>query len=70
MVQSLPQTAVSAVNAENITYNKGSVMSPARTKATMINGEGRRKRGRDRLSEGLAEANVFNHGHGGIAEFS
>ena len=70
VVQSLRQTAVSAVIAETITYNRGSVISPARIKATTIKGEGNRKRVRDKLREGLAEANVFNHGHGGIAEFS
>lgn len=38
--QSLCQTAPSAVMAEKITYRSGRVISPARIKATMINGDG------------------------------
>ena len=69
VVQSRRQMAISAVTAENKTYNRGSVTKMARKKAIRTSAEGKRKGKREKLREELAEANVFNHGHSGITEF-
>ena len=68
VVHSRRQTAPSAETAENNTYSRGKVISAARKKAAMMNGDGMRTRERGKVSGGLAEANGFNHGHRRVAK--